>query len=152
MRNDIMLEYDIRDISVQTLKIERTFLDKVFAIKRHAICGSLVNKTRHLYDVYQLMKLESIQIFVESRLELKRLIQITKTTDHFYFEKRGENYPFNPLSKYDLESWIHKLDERVRYQYESLHETLLFSDEKQNLDDVIQVLTTLNSLFKEIEE
>jgi len=35
---------------------------------------------------------------------------------------------------------------------ESLHETLLFSDEKQNLDDVIHVLTTLNNLFKEIEE
>jgi predicted nucleotidyltransferase component of viral defense system len=99
MRNDIMLEYDMRDISVQTLRIERTFLDKVFAIKRHAICGSIVSKTRHLYDVNQLMKMEAIQTFIEARTELKRLIQITKKTDHFYFEKRGDNYELSPLSR-----------------------------------------------------
>jgi hypothetical protein len=40
----------------------------------------------------------------------------------------------------------------VRKQYESLHETLLFSDDKQNMDDVIQVLIMLNNLFNEIEE
>jgi hypothetical protein len=67
-------------------------------------------------------------------------------------DKGDNSYPFDPLSKYDLDSWILKLDDMVRKQYESLHETLLFSDDKQNMDDVIQVLIMLNNLFNEIEE
>ena len=37
-------EFGLSQVIVNTLAIERTFLDKVMSVKRHAICGSLTEK------------------------------------------------------------------------------------------------------------
>lgn len=47
-------EFGLSQVTVNTLAIERTFLDKVMSVKRHAICGSLMKKIRHVYDVTML--------------------------------------------------------------------------------------------------
>ena len=40
--------YELEPVSVNALRIERTFLDKVMAVKRHAMCKNLKNKVRHI--------------------------------------------------------------------------------------------------------
>lgn len=71
-------EFGLSQVTVNTLAIERTFLDKVMSVKRHAICGSLMEKIRHVYDVTMLFHQDDIQGFLNDKVELKRLFEIRK--------------------------------------------------------------------------
>ena len=59
--NDVVAEFDLQAVSVNTLDITRTFLDKIMSVKRHAICGTLLRKVRHIYDVTVLFARPDIQ-------------------------------------------------------------------------------------------
>lgn len=59
--NDVVAEFDLQAVSVNTLDITRTFLDKIMSVKRHAICGTLLRKMRHIYDVTVLFERPDIQ-------------------------------------------------------------------------------------------
>lgn len=71
-------EFGLSQVTVNTLAIERTFLDKVMSVKRHAICGSLMENIRHVYDVTMLFYRDDIQGFLNDKVELKRLFEIRK--------------------------------------------------------------------------
>lgn len=145
-------KYGLCEIAVETLAIERTFIDKVMAVKRHAICGTLANKVRHIYDVKKLYDYPKVQEFLKNKQELKRLISLTKQTDKFYFDKRKMSVPYNSMNHYDFESWKELLDVKVKRNYESLHETLLYTNEQQNLEDAIKIFTNISRLFAELGE
>jgi len=44
------------------------------------------------------------------------------------------------------------LDDNVRSNYEKLHEILLYTDEKQNLDDAIETFEHIAKRFEQIDE
>lgn len=86
---DAIQEFELETVSVNTLDITRTFLDKVMSVKRHAICGTLLRKVRHIYDVTVLFDRPDIQEFLLDTSRLKELLQLTKETDSFYLQKRN---------------------------------------------------------------
>lgn len=151
-RNDIIEQNQMCVVNVNVLNIERTFIDKIMSIKRHAICGTLGKKVRHIYDVAVLYTHPTIKTFLENKNDLKNLIKMTKETDAFYFEKRNMISIYNPLEKYDFNKWKKYLDSNIKNRYETLHLDLLYTDKKQNFDYALQVLEKINNLFIEIDE
>ena len=149
---DDIEKYGLQDITLNVLNIERTFVDKLMSVKRHAICGTIKKKVRHIYDVTKLFSLPEIQAFLADKNELKRLIDITKQTDSYYLEKRNISKEYNPVGAYDFDSWKHYLNEQVRETYENLHKELLYTDEQQNFDDAISVFFEINNILKDIGE
>ena len=145
-------KYELSSVTLNVLNIERTFIDKIMSVKRHAICGSLEKKVRHIYDVVRLFKMKEIQDFLCDKSELKRLIEITKDTDSYYLEKRVNAKDYNPRGLYDYGSWKIKFTSQIQYRYETLHRDLLYTDEKQNFDDVLKTFDDLNKVFQEIGE
>jgi predicted nucleotidyltransferase component of viral defense system len=149
---DVIGEYGLCEVLVNTLGIERTFLDKIFAVKRHACCGTLEQKVRHIYDVTKLLERQEIQDFLADREELKRLIGITKQTDSFYLEKRGIPDEYNPRGRYEFSAWRRYFSESVRSRYESLYEDLLYENEKQDFTKAIEAFLSIDAVFAEIGE
>ncbi len=149
---DIVKEFGLEEVTLNTLCIERTFIDKVMSVKRHAICGSLDKKVRHIYDVVRLFQMEEIKAFVADKDELKRLVRLTKETDSFYLEKRNINKEYNPLSAYDFSSWEHYLGDNVKERYETLHEDLLYTKEKQDFARAIATFKEISRLLANIQE
>lgn len=145
-------KYGLQSISLNVLNIERTFVDKLMSVKRHAICGTIAQKVRHVYDVKRLYDLPEIQNFLKDGDALKRLMEITKATDSYYLEKRNISQEYDPLGAYDFEKWEHYLDNRVRAIYESLHRELLYTDEQQSFEDAIATFTDINEILKKIGE
>lgn len=145
-------KYELDSVTLNVLNIERTFIDKIMSVKRHAICGSLDKKVRHIYDVVRLFTLPKIQDFLQNKIELKRLIQMTKETDSYYLEKRGIPKDYNPSGAYDFNSWEIKFTTEIRSRYENLHEDLLYTNEQQNFDDALNTFCELNKIFVEIGE
>lgn len=149
---EIISEYELTEVEINTLAIERTFLDKVMAVKRHAICGTLEKKVRHIYDVTCLLKRKDVFMFLNNKEELKKLVQKTKSTDSYYLEKRNISEKYNPTGKYDFVSWEDLFDNTIKNRYESLHKDLLYTSEKQNFEDAIDAFRKINDILSEIGE
>lgn len=145
-------EFGLSQVTVNTLAIERTFLDKVMSVKRHAICGSLMEKIRHVYDVTMLFPREDIQEFLNDKVELKRLLEITKQTDSFYLEKRNMPVEYTPLGAYDFPAWRETFNSAAQERYEKLHKTLLYTDQKQDFELAIDTFDKVNLIFNSIGE
>ena len=145
-------KFMLSSVTLNVLDIERTFIDKIMSVKRHAICGNLDKKVRHIYDVVRLFKLEKIQTFLSNKEELKRLIQVTKETDSYYLEKREIPKEYNPKGAYNFNSWREQFSSEIRSRYETLHKDLLYTDEQQDFDDALNTFDVLNQIFLEIAE
>ena len=55
-RNDLVEQYDLKPFKVLTITKERTLVDKIFAICDYHISKKLDRQSRHIYDIYQLLK------------------------------------------------------------------------------------------------
>lgn len=148
---DAVAEYALIPVTVNVLNIERTFVDKIMSVKRHAICGTITEKARHIYDVTRLLQLPEIQRFLQDRKKLKRLIVLTKQTDSVYLEKRNIPKEYNPTRAYDFSSWKSEFT-KAKDVYEKLHEDLLYTDEKQRFDDAVKAFEQINIILTEIGE
>lgn len=149
---DIIVEFNLQEVKVNTLDITRTFLDKVMSVKRHAICGTLPRKVRHIYDVTMLFKRDNIQDFLKDTEKLKYLLKLTKETDSYYLQKRNISQEYDPLGAYAFGTWKHYFNDEIRRRYETLHEDLLYTHDCQNFDNAIKVFELINQLFSSIGE
>ena len=149
---DDIARFDLTPVEMNTLNIERTFIDKIMSVKRHAICGTLDRKVRHIYDVSRLYQMPEIQAFLAEKDELKRLVQLTKETDSFYIGRRNISSEYDPTGPYNFPAWQDRFDGSVRSTYETLHQTLLYTDEKQSFEIAVQTFDSINEALKEIGE
>lgn len=148
----VLKEYELKTLEVNVLNIERTFIDKILSVKRHAICGTLSGKVRHIYDVVKLYKMKEIQDFLYDTENLKKIIKLTKETDSVYLEKRYIPKDYNPMGNYDFEIWKIYFNDGIKLNYELLHKTLLYSNEKQDWEEAISVFKDINKILKNIGE
>ena len=80
------------------------------------------------------------------------LLEITKQTDSFYLEKRNTPVDYTPLGAYDFPMWREAFNEAAREHYEKLHETLLYTDKKQDFRVAVSTFDKLNQIFSSIGE
>ena len=149
---EAIVKFELSAIEINTLDIERTFIDKLMSVKRHAICGTLNRKVRHIYDVVRLYQLSEIQTFLSEKEALKRLIKLTKETDSFYIGRRSTPMKYDPTGAYSFNSWQNRLDSTIQSIYENLHENLLYTDERQDFRIAIETFKQIDILFHEIGE
>lgn len=147
-------DYGLKEVSIQVLHISRTFIDKLFAIKRHTLGGTIKNKIRHIYDVTKIYNLDEIQEFLSNKSQLKQIISLTKATDTYYLEKRSKSTGnYNSLEPYNFKQWkelLHK--DELKNSYESLHIDLLYTNDKQLYECALNTLEVIGQLFTEIDE
>ncbi len=150
--SEALNEFGLREITINTLDIKRTFLDKVMAVKRHAFCGTLNHKVRHIYDVVRLCNIPEIQKFLCDEQELKRILQLTKQTDSYYLQKRNIPQNYNPLGAYNFEIWKDKFDSIIKSIYENLHNELLYTNAQQDFSLALSCFESINEVFIKIGE
>lgn len=144
---DAVSEFELKEVAVNTLDITRTFLDKLMSVKRHAICGTLPKKVRHIYDVTVLYDRADIKAFLADKAKLKPLLELTKKTDSFYLEKRNISAEYNPMGPYDFSSWESYFDSEIKKRYEDLHNDLLYSSEPQDFKKAIKTFKEISDLL-----
>lgn len=145
-------KFELCPVEINTLNIERTFIDKIMSVKRHAICGTLERKVRHIYDVVRLYQMPEIQAFLAETEELKRLVRLTKDTDSFYIGRRNISAEYDPTGPYNFPVWQNHFDASIRSTYETLHQTLLYTDEKQDFNVALTTFQKISELLSAIDE
>jgi predicted nucleotidyltransferase component of viral defense system len=150
--SNIVQEFELEEVEINVLCIERTFIDKLFAVKRHAIAGDLTHKVRHIYDVTRLIDMPEIKDFLADKQMLKEIVKKTKDTDLYYLEKVSISEVYNPSEAYDFLSWKKYLDGSIKANYETLHNNLLYTNEKQNFSEALETFEKISNLLAEIKE
>lgn len=152
-REEDIEKFGLTEITVKTLSIERTFIDKLFAVRRHAIVGSLSKKVRHIYDVVKLYEIEEIQDFLADKDQFKKIVDLTKLTDAYFLGNGRPNAePYDSMEPFDFKSWEHKFDSTIKKEYENLHTYLLYTDELQPFSKALEVFNLIDDKMLEIEE
>ncbi len=145
-------EYQLVDVEVNVLNIQRTFVDKMLSVKRHAICGTLPDKVRHIYDIVKLYQLEEIKDFLKDTKQLKEIVELTKDTDSVYLKKRNIPKEYNSKGPYGFDIWRNKFNLDIKRRYETLHKDLLYTDEKQDFSRVLETFSSIDQILKTINE
>ncbi len=81
----LIAQFGLEDFEVKALSIERTFCEKIISLVRFSYTENplddLSNKVRHTYDLHLLMKLDTMQHFVNSNSFDTMLLQVAKDDD-----------------------------------------------------------------------
>ena len=96
---------------------------------------------------------EEIVSFVAEKDGFKKLIQLVKATDKEYLNGKRSCEYYHPQENFNYAVWANNLnDKELRKRYERLHEELLYTNEKQNFDDVLNVMEQIGHAFEAVGE
>lgn len=98
------------------------------------------------------MERDDIQAFLQDTERLKQLLSLTKETDSFYLQKRNISEEYDPLGAYAFEKWKQYFNDEIRGRYETLHEDLLYTSDRQSFEKAIQAFEFISQLFASIGE
>ena len=88
-----------------------------------------------------------------SKRSMKTYIQeYLEETDSFYLQKRNVSEKYDPLEAYAFESWKQYFDDEIRGRYETLHEDLLYTSERQSFAKAEQAFEYISHVFASIDE
>ena len=66
--------------------------------------------------------------------------------------KRSLPKEYNPEGKYDFQNFKHCFNKDIKSVYENMHNTLLYTNEKQKFDEAIDAFEQINKLLIDIDE
>lgn len=69
-----------------------------------------------------------------------------------YLEKRDIPEDYNPLGNYGFDIWKNRFNDEIKANYELLHKTLLYSNEKQDWEEVKKVFEEIDKTLEIIDE
>jgi hypothetical protein len=131
--DNIIEEHGLEPYSVRVQSIERTFIDKIFAICDYYIDGKIREHSRHLYDIYKLFSHIKIDEDLKCLAVETRLARQGKV----FCPSAAEGVNINVLLKQIINENTYKKD------YQTITEDLLF--ETIPYDKTIE---TLNRIIK----
>jgi predicted nucleotidyltransferase component of viral defense system len=68
INNEIAKTYELDAFEIQTQSLERTFIDKVFALCDYYISNRTIRNSRHIYDLYKISKEIDINSYIFKKL------------------------------------------------------------------------------------
>lgn len=126
--HDIITQYDLEPFELNVQIAERTFIDKLYALCDYYLSDTVVEHSRHIYDIYKLLGVVEIndelrQLALEVREERKK---------HKTCLSAQDGVDINSLLQEIIDKDIYKSD------YESITSSLLF--EKIEYRTVVEAL------------
>ena len=138
-RDDLITEFDLEPFEVRVQRLERTFLDKLFAVGDYYLDGKVTEHSRYIYDLYKLADR------VEIDEPLKTLFKQVRE------ERRGHAACHSAQENVDLKALLQKIVAESAYKndYEAITENLLF--EKVPYETAVSALQKIvdSDLFSE---
>jgi predicted nucleotidyltransferase component of viral defense system len=132
-RQDVIDTYDLAPFSVKVQSIERTFLDKIYAICDYFLSGKIEEHSRHLYDLHQIYNFINIDIVREINPQVRK-------------DRSGSSICLSAPSKMNITEIVSEIINKGTYRadYESITTFLLFDD--ISYDDCIKTLKKIIDL------
>ena len=129
-------KFDISKIEIEIIKLERMFIDKIFAAEFYYIRNMYMDVSKHLYDISILFNNDKIQKLLENKEELSKLIEYKRQEEKVRIGGINENIKIKDFNYFKMEF----SDELVK-QFENMQNKYVLNDKyKVSIDKVKNVL------------
>ncbi len=111
-------KYEMKPFDIRVQTLDRTFVDKVFALCDYAVSNNTTGYSRHIYDLYRLLPM----IVFDDKL--KTLIKKVRE------DRKAHERCYTAQDKYDIPNILQQIiDKKIYYNdYEEITKKVLFDD------------------------
>lgn len=112
-------KYEMQPFQIRVQKLERTFVDKVFALCNHYLSGNVAGISRHIYDLSRLLTVVQLSDGLKSLAKEVR-----------YARKEHGNYLIEQQNGYDIPTLLREIIDKEVYRkdYETVTQKVLFDE------------------------
>ena len=138
-------EYEVAPFAIETIKLERIFIDKVFAAEFYFTRREYFDTAKHLYDIVVLLKRERIrEIFRDEEL-LNYLIGLKRREES---QRIGSDLDQKPIQQFSY-LLVGMDDQALLEEFTRMQKTYVFDDEYLiSTEELQNGIRDLRELFK----
>lgn len=132
-------QYGVSKIEIEIIKLERMFIDKIFAAEFYYIRNMYYDVAKHLYDISILFNNSKIQTLLNDKTELNRLIQYKRLEEKARIGGIDENITIKDFNYFKLD-----FNDELINSFENMQNKYVLSEEyKIDIDTVKDILAKL---------
>ena len=129
-------QFDITKIEIEIIKLERMFIDKIFAAEFYYIRNMYMDTAKHLYDISVLFSNNKIQKLLNNKDELNKLIQYKRQEENVRIGGIDEKTAIKDFSYFKLD-----FDDSLIKEFEKMQDKYVLNDKyKVSINDTKNVL------------
>lgn len=124
-RDILERRFEVRPFTIQTIKMERIFADKILAAEFYYQRGMLFDTAKHLYDLAMMLEQERIHRLLDNSEELIKMIAYKRKEENV---RIGSDLAQKPFSEFTLFQ-MGRDDPELRDAFMRMQQIYVFSDE-----------------------
>ena len=129
-------KFDVWKIEIEIIKLERMFIDKIFAAEFYYIRNMYMDVAKHLYDISILFANEKIQKLFENKEELSKLIEYKRQEEKVRIGGIDENTPIKDFTYFKLD-----FSNELIKEFQNMQNKYVLNDKyKITIDEVKNIL------------
>jgi len=139
--------YDVSSIELEIIKLERIFVDKLFAAEFYYIRNMYTDMAKHLYDISVLYENEKIKNLINNKNEFMKLIE---------YKRKEETYRKGGIdSSLKIQDFTYlKVDfnNEIIKSFNNMQDKYILNDKyRLTLNEIIEVLKAISIIAKNYE-
>lgn len=136
-------QFEITKIEIEIIKLERMFIDKIFAAEFYYIRNMYMDTVKHLYDISVLFNNDRIQKLLNDKDELNKLIDYKRQEEKVRIGGIDEKTAIKDFSYFKLEF----SDVLIR-EFENMQNKYVLNDKYKF--SIVQVKEILNKIHRQM--
>lgn len=129
-------KFDISKIEIEIIKLERMFIDKIFAAEFYYIRNMYMDVSKHLYDISILFNNDKIQKLLENKEELLKLIEYKRQEEKVRIGGIDGKTQIEDFNYFKLE-----FSDEIIKEFENMQNKYVLNDKyKVSIDEVKNIL------------
>lgn len=140
-------KFEIEPFNLEVQKLERIFVDKLFAAQFYYSRNSYMDFSKHIYDIIILLEEKRIIDLLENDKYFEKLVDYKRKEESFRIGGVSQNLKINEFEYFNFE-----LNNEIVNQYEIMQNKYIFKDEyKKNIREIKEKLIKLKSILEKLE-
>ena len=136
-------QFDVSEIEIEIIKLDRMFIDKIFAVEFYYIRKMYMDVSKHLYDISVLFYNETIQKFLNDKQEVLKLIEYKRKEEKARIGGIDADLPIKNFNYFKLE-----FSEELVKNFENMQNKYVLNDKyKVSLDNVKNVIKQIYDII-----
>ena len=132
-------KFEVSSFNINVIKIERMFVDKIFAAEYYYVRNEYFDTSKHIYDLTVLFNYEPIKKLLSNKEEINQLINCKRIE-----EKSRKGGISDEIKLQDFEYLKLDFDTNMENAFKSMQKKYVFKDEfKISIDEVKNILSKL---------
>lgn len=137
-------QFDVTKIEIEIIKLERMFIDKIFAAEFYYIRNMYMDTAKHLYDISVLYKNDKIQKLLKDKNELNKLVDYKRQEEKVRIGGIDEKTEIKDFNYFEL-----NFNNELIKEFESMQNKYVLNDKyKFSIDQVKKILNEIQELLK----